>query len=60
MHWSELAQLIGSIVGPLLGAIGAYAAIRSDLAAIRARVQMHGEAIDRAHNRIDSMMRGRT
>lgn len=44
---------LGQILGPLFGAIAAYAAIRADLAALRARVEMIETALERAHERID-------
>lgn len=44
---------LGQILGPLFGAIAAYAAIRADLAALRARVDMLETALGRAHARID-------
>lgn len=46
---------ITQILGPLLGAIAAYAAIRADLAAIRVRLEHHAERIKDAHDRIDRM-----
>ena len=57
MSFDQITQILGSIFGPALGAIGAYVAIRSDLAAIKARLENHNESITRAHDRIDSMLR---
>lgn len=43
-------------VAPILGAaVGVYAAIRSDLAYLRARVEGLSEDVRHAHKRIDSM-----
>ena len=44
-----------TILGPLLGAVAAYAAIRADLAAIRVRVEHHAERIKDAHDRLDRL-----
>lgn len=49
-------QLLSAIMGPALGAVAAYVAIRSDLAAIKAKIENHGEAITRAHDRIDGIL----
>ena len=49
----EFAQFLG----PLLGAIAAYAAIRADLAAIRVRLEHHAERIKDAHDKLDRMGR---
>jgi hypothetical protein len=49
-------QLLSAIIGPALGAVAAYVAIRSDLASIKARIENHGEAITRAHDRIDDIL----
>lgn len=56
MTFEQLLQLAGTVIGPLVGAVGAYVAIRSDLAAIRARIEGHGESITRAHERIDQIL----
>lgn len=45
------------ILGPLLGAIAAYGAIRADLAAIRARLDHQAERIKDAHDRLDRLHR---
>lgn len=52
----NLLQLVSAIMGPALGAVAAYVAIRSDLASIKARIEGHGEAINRAHDRIDEIL----
>ena len=56
MTFDQLMQILASIMGPALGAVGAYVAIRSDLAAIKARIEGHNESFTRAHERIDSLM----
>lgn len=56
MTYDQIMQLVGAVIGPLVGAVGAYVAIRSDLAAIRARVETHGDGIARAHERIDEIL----
>lgn len=46
-------EFILQVLGTLGGAIGAYVAIRADLAALKERVLIQQEAINRAHERID-------
>lgn len=63
MSLDQLVTLIGSVVGPLAGAIAAYYAIRQDLAILRVRIdnldqrtaQMVQRA-DHAHTRIDDIL----
>jgi hypothetical protein len=63
MSLDQLVTLIGSVVGPLAGAIAAYYAIRQDLAVLRVRIdnldqrtaQMVQRA-DQAHTRIDDIL----
>lgn len=52
----NIAQILSAIMGPALGAVAAYVAIRTDLASIKARIESHGEAITRAHDRIDDIL----
>lgn len=52
----QVFQIATAIVGPLIGAIGAYVAIRADLSSIKAKIEGHGEAINRAHGRIDEIL----
>jgi hypothetical protein len=59
MSMEQLVSLLSSVLGPALGAVGAYVAIRSDLAAIKARIEGHGDAITRAHERIDDILNKR-
>ena len=65
MNFDQLAPLIGSIAGPLAGAIAAYYAIRQDLAVMRVRLDAHDESLrqihkraDQAHERIDDVLKG--
>lgn len=55
----ETSQIIITLIGAGLGAgggsIAAYAAIRSDLAALRAVVEILSSSLNRAHQRIDEM-----
>ena len=66
MNWDQLITLIGSIMGPLAGAVAAYYAIRQDLAVLRTRVDAHDQTLaqlhkraDVAHERIDDVLKGR-
>jgi hypothetical protein len=66
MDWNQLVTLVGSIMGPLAGAVAAYYAIRQDLAVLRVRLDAHDEAVrqlhkraDMAHERIDDVLKGR-
>lgn len=52
----NLIHIISAIAPAALGAIAAYAAIRSDLAEMKAQIKMQGEAITRAHDRIDDIL----
>lgn len=44
---SELSGLLSAILGPLCGAVAAYAAIRSDLAVLRVRLDHHDDRLRR-------------
>jgi hypothetical protein len=50
---------MGQVVLPLLGALGggvaAYTAIRSDLAAMKATLEILAKSVERAHVRIDEL-----
>ena len=66
MEWNQLVTLIGSIAGPLAGAVAAYYAIRQDRAVMRVRLDAHDDAVrqlhkraDMAHERIDDVLKGR-
>jgi len=54
---TEFVQLIGTIVSALVGGVAAYVAIRSDLAALKARMDNAEHANKRAHERIDDLLR---
>jgi hypothetical protein len=55
---TSLMEILTNLVGPLLGGIAAYVAIRSDLAALTARMSNVEKTADSAHERIDSFWRG--
>jgi hypothetical protein len=64
MTFDQLIQLAGAVIGPLVGAVGAYVAIRSDLAVLRTKIEHHDQALetltrraDSAHERIDGVLR---
>lgn len=52
----ELGQVIGPLVSALIGGIAAYVAIRSDLAALKARMDHAENAASEAHGRIDAIL----
>lgn len=63
MSVQDLITMLSSIVGPLLGGVAAYYAIRQDLAVLRVRVEHHsnqleqlGKRADQAHARIDEVL----
>lgn len=47
-------ELLNSLVGYLVGGAVVYAAIRSDLAYLRARAEQGCKDAEKAHERIDS------
>ena len=51
----DIGIIIQAIIGAAAGAFGAYAAIRSDLAALKARLEIHEKSLERAHVRIDDL-----
>jgi hypothetical protein len=51
----DIGIIIQAIIGAAAGAFGAYAAIRSDLAALKARLEIHEKSLERAHARIDDL-----
>jgi hypothetical protein len=66
MTWDQLVALVGSIMGPLAGAVAAYYAIRQDLAVLRVRLDAHERAVEQiskradvAHERIDDVLKGK-
>ncbi|MBK9497449.1 MAG: hypothetical protein IPO08_23585 [Xanthomonadales bacterium] len=46
---------LSAVFGSVGGALGAYVAIRADLAGLKAVAEMHGKSLDRAHIRIDNL-----
>lgn len=59
----NIMDLWDKVMMPLLGAFGgglaAYISIRSSLATLIAQVAILEKSVDRAHERIDSMHRGK-
>ena len=53
----SFADLIDKILPMALGAISVYAAIRADLARLHERASMAKESADKAHDRIDSLLK---
>lgn len=53
----ELSAFIQAVIGAAFGALGAYVAIRSDIANLQARMKTSEEALVRAHDRIDAILR---
>ncbi len=63
MTMDQIITLVGSIIGPIIGAVAAYYAIRQDLAVLRTRVDAHDMTLaqlnkraDGAHGRIDDIL----
>lgn len=63
MDTGLLVQIASTIIGPAIGAVGAYVAIRSDLAVLKVRIENHDAALeqlarraDQAHERIDGVL----
>lgn len=52
----DLTQLLASCIAAGIGAFGAYVAIRTDLADLKARMTNVEDASDRAHLRIDKVL----
>jgi hypothetical protein len=52
----SVSIIVQALIGAAAGAFGAYVAIRSDLAHLKARVDMLHEAASLAHKRIDTML----
>lgn len=52
----EIGQIVGPLVSALIGGIAAYVAIRSDLAALKARMDHAEKSASEAHGRIDSIL----
>lgn len=52
----HLGQIINSAIAAAFGALGAYIAIRTDLADLKARMTNVESAADKAHSRIDKVL----
>ena len=52
----HLGQIINSAIAAAFGALGAYIAIRTDLADLKARMNNVERASEVAHSRIDKML----
>lgn len=51
----DFGVILQSVIGAAAGAAAAYAAIRSDLAALKAKMEIHERSLERAHERIDNL-----
>lgn len=51
-----MGDFVGALLGCAAGGLGAYVAIKSDLAKLQAQVANLTEAIGRAHIRIDDLL----
>ena len=52
----SLSVVLQALIGAGAGALGAYVAIRSDLAALKARVDVLHESTDKARSRTDQIL----
>jgi len=52
----EIGTIIQAIIGAAAGALGAYVAIRADLADLKARITNVERATDSAQSRIDKIL----
>jgi hypothetical protein len=52
----EMPVFFQALVGAGAGALAAYVAIRSDLADLKARMNIVEQAASKSHDRIDKMM----
>ena len=52
----SLSVVLQALIGSAVGALGAYVAIRSDLADLKARVEILHDATNKAHSRIDQIL----
>jgi hypothetical protein len=52
----DFTALLQAIIGSVLGAGGAYVAIRTDLADLKARMTNAEKTADGAHERIDQIL----
>jgi len=53
----DLTQLASTLLAALAGALGAYVAIRTDLADLKARMTNVESTTTRAHTRIDDLLK---
>jgi hypothetical protein len=52
----DLNQLLGTIISAAAGALGAYVAIRTDLADLKARMINVEDSAKNSHSRIDMIL----
>ena len=52
----DFMQLFQAFIGPIIAAAGAYAAVRSDLAAMKVQIAALEKSLERAHERIDKLI----
>jgi hypothetical protein len=52
----SMSVVIQALIGAAAGAFGAYVAIRSDLAALKAKIEHLHDATNKAHSRIDQIL----
>lgn len=52
----DLNQLLGTIISAAAGALGAYIAIRTDLADLKARMTNVEQSTQTSHSRIDKIL----
>ena len=52
----DLNQLLATLIAAAAGGFGAYVAIKSDLAELKARMNGVERASDQAHERIDKIL----
>jgi len=52
----SMSVVIQALIGAAAGAFGAYVAIRSDLAELKAKVEHLHDATNKAHTRIDQIL----
>jgi hypothetical protein len=57
MSQEIISLLIGQVIAGAFGGLGVYAAIRADLAQLNARVKFAEDHANKAHERIDNLMR---
>lgn len=55
MSVEDILHIALAAIGAIGGGFGSYVAIRADLAAMKATVELLSKAVDRVHVRIDEM-----